>query len=248
MRGAAGGLGLGLGLAWVRLRALRFRKEAADDDILTLRGESEYSRNGPVARRIASVTPYFPFKGIEKFYDIGGFLKDPEAFELVIDVLVKRYSRMKVDAICGFDARGFVIGPPVALALRVPFIMLRKKGKMPNAITGSEYSKEYAGTDSLSIPRGSVRGGMRVLLIDDLVATGGTLCAGLELVRALGGRTVECCCVVELSALGGRAKLDAAGFADVPIWALMDENILTLDGLADPRIPTQGYVDDGTPH
>ena len=207
----------------------------------------DYSSNGEVANRIASVTPYFPFKGIPKFYDIGGFLKDPEAFQMAIDVFVERYRDQNIDSIAGFDARGFILGPPIALALKKPFIMLRKKGKMPNAITGSEYSKEYAGNDALSIPRGSINKGDRVLLIDDLVATGGTLIAGIELVKGMGGIPVEAACVVELKFLDARKKFEDNNHSDVPIWALMDEEILTLDGLASD-IPTDGYVDDGEAH
>ena len=209
---------------------------------------ADYTPNGPVAQRIASVTPYFPFKGIPRFYDIGGFLKDPEAFQLAIDVFVERYRDADIDAIAGFDARGFVLGPPIALALKKPFVMLRKKGKMPNAITGAQYTKEYAGSDALSIPRGSVGKGDRVLLIDDLVATGGTLVAGIELVKQLGATPVEAACVVELKFLDARKKFADSGHSDVPIWALMDEEILTLDGLKEESIPTDGYVDDGEAH
>lgn len=208
----------------------------------------DYTPNGPVAQRIAAVTPYFPFKGIERFYDIGGFLKDPEAFQLVVDVFVERYRAKNVDCVVGIDARGFVLGPPIALALKVPFVMLRKKGKMPNAISGKEYSKEYAGNDSLSIPRGSLNQGDRVLLIDDLVATGGTLVAGIDLVKGMGAEVVECACVVEIKFLNATNKFKESGHDDVPIWALMDESILTLDGLKDPSIDTSGYVDDGEAH
>mmetsp|Transcript_28178 Transcript_28178/g.49649 ORF Transcript_28178/g.49649 Transcript_28178/m.49649 type:complete len:231 (+) Transcript_28178:89-781(+) len=208
----------------------------------------DYTPNGPVAKRIAAVTPYFPFKGIDRFYDIGGFLKRPEIFQLVVDVFVARYKSIGIDSIAGFDARGFILGPPVALALKKPFIMFRKKGKMPNSITGTEYGKEYAGKDTLSIPRGSVNKGDKVLLIDDLVATGGTLCAGIELVQLLGGTVAECACIVELKFLNARKKLDSEGYTKTPIWALMDESILTLDGMKCKDIPTDGYVDDGEAH
>ena len=206
-----------------------------------------YDPKGKVAQKIAAVTPYFPFKKIERFYDIGGFLKNPELFQLIVDIMVERYRGADIDSICGFDARGFVLGPPIALALKKPFFMLRKKGKMPNSISGAKYTKEYAGDDSLCIPRGSVKEGDRVLLIDDLVATGGTLCAGIDLVKKMGGTCVECCCVVEIQFLNARKKFADLGH-DVPIWALMDESILTLDGLKDPSIPTDGYVDDGEAH
>ena len=103
--------------------------------------------------------------------------QNPEIFQLVIDIFVKRYSNLAVDAIAGLDARGFVLGPPIALALKKPFIMLRKKGKLPNAVTGGEYRKEYEGAnasggDELCISRTAIQPGARVLVIDDLVATG----------------------------------------------------------------------------
>ena len=211
--------------------------------------KAEYEQDGPIARRIASVTPYFPFKGIDRFYDIGGFLKDPEAFALVVEVLVERYKDMDLDSICGLDARGFVLGPPLALALKKPFFMLRKKGKMPNSITGDAYAKEYAGNDSLCIPRGAVKEGDRVLVVDDLVATGGTLLAALDLIiGASKGVVPECACVVEIKFLNARAAFEKKGYKHVPIWALMSEDILTLDGLQDPTIPSDGYTDDGEAH
>jgi adenine phosphoribosyltransferase len=103
--------------------------------------------------------------------------QDPAAFQLCIDIFVKRYSGMAIDAIAGLDARGFVLGPPIALALKLPFIMIRKKGKLPNAVTGEEYRKEYQGAnasggDELCISRTASKEGARVLVIDDLVATG----------------------------------------------------------------------------
>lgn len=176
-------------------------------------------------------------------------MKDPEAFKLCVDVFVERYRAAKIDSVCGFDARGFVLGPPIALALGLPFFMLRKKGKMPNSVSGSAYSKEYAGNDVLTIPRGAVAKGDRVLLIDDLVATGGTLCAGIELVKGMGGVCVECACAVELKFLNARGKFAEKGFDDVPIWALMDESILTLDGMASMTEEERAaYKDDGEAH
>lgn len=103
---------------------------------------------------------------------------DPEAFQLCIDIFVERYRGMDIDLIAGLDARGFVLGPPIALALKKPFVMIRKKGKLPNAVTGSEYFKEYKEGDKISgdelcISRTAIpKPGARVLVIDDLVATG----------------------------------------------------------------------------
>ena len=208
----------------------------------------EYEPDGPVARRIAETVPYYPFKGIDRFYDIGGFLKDPEAFALVIQVLVDRYKDQDITKIGGIDARGFILGPPIALALKKPFFMLRKKGKMPNAIHGQKYDKEYDGNDALGIPRGAVGEGDKILLIDDLVATGGTLVAAIDLVKSQGASVVECACVVELKFLHAANLFATKHHDDVPIWALMSEDILTRDGLNDPSIPTENYVDDGAPH
>lgn len=94
--------------------------------------------------RIASAIPYYPFKGIDRFYDISGLLMAPALFKRTTDILVQRYREMGIDKIGGFDARGFVLGPPLALELQIPFFMLRKKSKMPNAICGEKYSKVKA--------------------------------------------------------------------------------------------------------
>jgi adenine phosphoribosyltransferase len=207
-----------------------------------------HNKSAECKEALARTMPYFPFKGIERFYDIGGFLKHPPTFQLVVDVYRARYEDMGLDSIAGIDARGFVLGPPIALALGIPFFMIRKKGKMPNSITGGTYSKEYAGEDQLSIPRGAVKKGDRVLLIDDLVATGGTLIAAIELVKSVGGVVAECACVVEIKALNAREKFQKAGHSEVPIWAIVGEEVLTLDGLKAKAIDSTGYVDDGRPH
>jgi adenine phosphoribosyltransferase len=137
----------------------------------------EYAQDGPVALRIASVVPYYPFHGVPRFYDISGITHNPEIFQLVIDVFVRRYASLGVDRIAGLDARGFILGPPIALALKKPFVMIRKSGKLPNALTGAQYFKEYqganaAGGDELCVSRTAITPGDRVLVIDDLVATG----------------------------------------------------------------------------
>jgi adenine phosphoribosyltransferase len=205
--------------------------------------EGKYEQDGPIAQEIAAVMPYYPFKGIPRFYDIGGFLSNPPIFQKVVDVFVARCREMNIDKIFGFDARGFILGPPIALALQKPFYMFRKKGKMPNAVSGTEYTKEYAGADILTIQRGAVNPGDRCLLIDDLVATGGTLMAGIELIKLFKGVVVECACVVEIKALNARQAFEKKGYGDVPIWGLISEEILTLEG----TLP-EGYVDDGEAH
>lgn len=199
---------------------------------------TEFKQDGPEAARIASVIPYYPFHGVPRFYDISGMTHDPEAFQLCIDIFVRRYASLGVDAIAGLDARGFVLGPPIALALKLPFIMIRKTGKLPNAVTGGEYYKEYQGAsatggDELCISRTAVKPGARILVIDDLVATGGTLIAACDLLASVGATIVECACMVELKGLGGYAKLQAR-HPGVNVWGLISEDILQLEGQLPP--------------
>jgi len=214
---------------------------------------SKYTQDGEVAKEIAAVTPYYPFKQIPRFYDIGGFMAHPKVFQKVVDAYVERYRGMEIDSIGGFDARGFVLGPPIALALNKPFFMLRKPGKMPNTVSSSAYNVEYGKREGMCISKNSIKQGDRVLLVDDLVATGGTLSSGIELVKHMGGTVVECACAVELkmfidppaeSGLPSRKKLFAdKGISDVAVWGLISEDVLTLEG----ELP-EGYVDDGEEH
>jgi adenine phosphoribosyltransferase len=151
------------------------------------------------------------------------------------------------------DARGFVLGPPIALALKKPFIMMRKKGKMPNSISSEDYNCEYGSRSGLTVQRDRIKPGQRVLIIDDLVATGGTLSSAISLVKMLGGIPVECACVVELkmfidppadSGLPSRTKLfTELGHQDVPVWGLVSEDLLTNEAKLD-----ENYVDDGEEH
>jgi len=212
-----------------------------------------YEQDGPEAREIAKVIPYFPFKGIPRFYDIGGFLKNPKVFQQIVDIFAERYRGIGIDSVGGLDARGFVLGPPIALALGKPFFMLRKKGKMPNSIESPPYQTEYGARSGMCIPRDAVKKGERVLLIDDLVATGGTLSAGISVIEALGGKVVECACVVELkmfinppadSGMPNRTKLFTdLGMQDIPVWALISEEILDNEA----KLATD-YKDDGEEH
>lgn len=145
------------------------------------------------------------------------------------------------------------MGPPIALALNKPFFMIRKEGKMPNTLKSPPYAVEYGKRPGVCISRNALKPGDRVLLIDDLVATGGTLSAGIAVVRLAGAVVVECACVVELklfidppadSGIPSRKKLfETMGMADVPIWGLISEDILENEA----ELP-DGYVDDGEEH
>jgi hypothetical protein len=105
----------------------------------------EYKQDGEEASKIAAVIPYYKFHGIDRFYDISGIVHHPEIFQLCTRIFAERYSKLDVDFIAGVDARGFILGPPIALALNKPFVMIRKAGKLPNAVTGDQYFKEYKG-------------------------------------------------------------------------------------------------------
>lgn len=213
----------------------------------------KYKQDGEEAKAIAKYLPYFPFKGIDRFYDIGGFLAEPEVFQKIVDIFVERYQAIGIDSVAGLDARGFILGPPIALALKKPFIMMRKKGKMPNTIESEEYKTEYGNRSGLTVQKDKIKKGDRVLIIDDLVATGGTLSSAISLVKQCEGTVVECACVVELklfidppedSGLPSRTKsFKQLGHQDVPVWGLVSEDVL----LNEAKLPT-GYVDDGEEH
>lgn len=149
--------------------------------------------------------PDWPKKGI-LFYDVTTLLKRADCFHEVVDALVAPYLDKKVDLVIGVEARGFIIAPPVAYALRAGFVPVRKPGKLPAATYCVSYDLEY-GTDSLEIHQDAIRSGQRVLIVDDLIATGGTAKAVAEMVEKMGGVLVGLAFMVELGFLNGRQKL-----------------------------------------
>lgn len=151
----------------------------------------------------------------------------PQAFRHCIDDFVARYTGAGVDVVAGFEARGFIFGPPLALALGVPFVPLRKPGKLPGEVVRVEYELEY-GSDVLEMHVDAVEKGAKVVLIDDLVATGGTLAAGIALIEQVGAVVHECAAVIELPELNGRAKLGGA-----PLYVQVEKAEHTEDGAAE---------------
>lgn len=149
--------------------------------------------------------PDHPKPGI-LFYDITPVLSTPAAFGACIDVLCERYTDSRLDRIVGMESRGFLFGCPMADRLDVGFVPVRKPGKLPRAVESVSYELEY-GTDTLEIHADAIEPGQRVLVVDDLLATGGTAKAALDLVRRLGGEVVSCAFVVELTFLAGRQKI-----------------------------------------
>ena len=157
----------------------------------------------------------WPQKGI-LLHDITPVLQSAEYFRLLVDLLVYRYMGQKIDAVAGLDARGFIIGAALAYQLNVGFVPIRKKGKLPFDTVSQSYALEY-GEATVEIHTDAVKKGARVLLVDDLVATGGTMLAGVELIRKLGGEVVEAAVILEFTDLTGGEKIRASG---VPLFSL----------------------------
>ncbi len=155
-------------------------------------------------KRIRNV-PDFPQKGIQ-FKDITTLLSDPASFQQVIDLMAHRYFGKGIDAVVGIEARGFVMGAALAYKLGTGVVLVRKQGKLPYKTVSASYALEY-GKDRLEIHEDSIRPGMKVLVADDVLATGGTVSAVVGLVRKLGADVVECCFLAELTALCGRELL-----------------------------------------
>lgn len=162
----------------------------------------------PIKSRIRTV-PHYPKQGIQ-FRDITTLLKDPVGFKVTIDELVRRYKDEKIDKIAGIESRGFILGAPLAYALGKGFVPIRKKGKLPAETIGHDYELEY-GTDRIEIHTDAISKGERVLLVDDLIATGGTAEAACKLIEKMGGQIIECCFVIDLPDIGGRGRLEKMG-------------------------------------
>ena len=162
----------------------------------------------PVKSRIRTI-PHYPRHGI-LFRDITTLLQDPVGFRIAIDGLVERYAGQKIDKVAAIEARGFLVGAPLAYKLGVGLVPIRKPGKLPAATIGHDYALEY-GADRIEIHSDAVQPGERILLVDDLLATGGTAEAACKLIKKLGGVVVECAFLVDLPEVGGRARLTEQG-------------------------------------
>lgn len=163
----------------------------------------------PIKSRIRTI-PHYPKQGI-MFRDITTLLKDPIGLRIVIDELAKRYNGMKIDKVVGIESRGFIVGAPLAYLLGVGFVPIRKPGKLPAETIGHDYELEY-GRDRVEIHTDAISVGERVLLVDDLIATGGTAEAAASLIKKIGGEIVECAFVIDLPDVGGRKRLEKLGY------------------------------------
>ena len=162
----------------------------------------------------------YPKPGI-LFRDITTLLGDPRSFRRAVDELVQPWAGLKIDKVAGIEARGFIIGGAIAHQLSAGFVPIRKKGKLPHTTASIAYSLEY-GLDEMEIHVDAIKPGERVILVDDLIATGGTAEGAVKLIRQIGAEVIAACFIIDLPDIGGAAKLRAMG---VPVRTLM-----TFDG------------------
>lgn len=164
---------------------------------------------------LTRIVPDFPKPGIQ-FIDITTILQHPEAFRSIIGEFQTRYAEKNVDVILGVESRGFIFGAALAYAMGLPFVPVRKKGKLPAETISETFDLEY-GTDTLEMHLDALKPGQRVIILDDLLATGGTVAAVARLVERLNAQVVEAAFVVELPLLKGREKL-----AGLPVYTLVE--------------------------
>ena len=159
--------------------------------------------------------PHWPIESVT-FRDITTLMQDPKAFAHTCDLLYDRYKGQEIDKIVAIDARGFVFGAVLAYKLNIGLVPVRKKGKLPSSTIQADYTLEY-GVNTVEIHDDSISKGEKVLIVDDLIATGGTIAAAVKLVEQLGGEIVECAFVIELPDLNGRQKI-----SNYPVFALVE--------------------------
>lgn len=157
--------------------------------------------------------PDFPKPGI-LFYDIATLLEHPDAWRATVDRLADAVRPHEPDLLAGIESRGFLVAAPLALQLGIGFVMVRKKGKLPGATVPYTYDLEY-GQDAIEIQEDAVQPGQRIVILDDLLATGGTMAAAIGLLRKVGAQVAAAACIIELTFLGGRSKVD------VPVTTLL---------------------------
>ena len=151
----------------------------------------------------------YPIDGV-MFRDITTLFKDPDGLREAINIFAERYKDMKIDKIASIESRGFLIGAPLAYLLNVGLVLIRKPGKLPAETIKQDYKLEY-GSDQIEIHIDAIKEGERVLIVDDLIATGGTVEAAVKLVQKMKGEVLECCFIIDLPDIGGSRKLESMG-------------------------------------
>ena len=161
-----------------------------------------------IKSRIRTIENY-PIEGV-MFRDITTLLKDPIGLRSSIDAFVNRYKDLQINKVVAIESRGFIIGAPLAYLLNIGLVLIRKPGKLPSDTIKQNYELEY-GTDCIEVHADAINEGDKVLIVDDLIATGGTAEAAVKLVHKMNGEVIECCFVIDLPDIGGRARLENMG-------------------------------------
>ena len=162
----------------------------------------------PIKSKIRTIKNY-PIDGV-MFRDITTLFKDPDGLREAINIFAERYKDMKIDKIAAIESRGFLIGAPLAYLLNVGLVLIRKPGKLPAETIKQDYKLEY-GSDQIEIHIDAIKEGEKVLIVDDLIATGGTVEAAVKLVQKMKGVVLECCFIIDLPDIGGSKKLESMG-------------------------------------
>jgi adenine phosphoribosyltransferase len=162
----------------------------------------------PIKSKIRTIKNY-PIDGV-MFRDITTLFKDPDGLREAINIFAERYKDMKIDKIAAIESRGFLIGAPLAFLLNIGLVLIRKPGKLPAETIKQDYKLEY-GTDQIEIHIDAIKEGEKVLIVDDLIATGGTVEAAVKLVQKMKGEVQECCFIIDLPDIGGSRKLESMG-------------------------------------
>jgi len=172
-------------------------------------------------RSLIRTIPDYPKQGIQ-FRDVTTLLADPDGLKMTVDRMVEKLGGVPIDTVAGIEARGFILAPAIALHLGVGFVPVRKPGKLPAETIGEDYDLEY-GTDRVEIHTDAIKPGQNVLLVDDLIATGGTAGAAIRLIERAGGKIAVCAFIVDLPDLGGGQKLLDAGHSFFALCAFEGE-------------------------
>jgi adenine phosphoribosyltransferase len=162
----------------------------------------------PIKSKIRTIKNY-PIDGV-MFRDITTLFKDPDGLREAINIFAERYKDMKIDKIAAIESRGFLIGAPLAFLLNIGLVLIRKPGKLPAETIKQDYKLEY-GSDQIEIHIDAIKEGEKVLIVDDLIATGGTVEAAVKLVQKMKGEVLECCFIIDLPDIGGSSKLESMG-------------------------------------
>jgi len=172
--------------------------------------EEQFAKSVEIIKNSIRTIPNFPKQGI-MFRDITTLLKDKEGLQKLVEMLYDRYKNFQIDAVAGIESRGFILAGMLASKLGTGLVLIRKPGKLPAETISETYELEY-GIDRVEIHKDAINQGQKVLLVDDLIATGGTALATCNLIKKLGGEIVECCFVIDLPDLGGKKKLEDSGY------------------------------------